>query len=354
MKQRSAFVLFTVGLTSILTRSAASTTQVGLSELDSVNNSDVDLEGAKPTNQGPISTDIMSMNPTTVYDYIQSAMESTEESLNLPSELPADTLKGHWVWSFEWSWTNILYTVFSFVGIVGNMLVLLALLKHSSTRHAPDIFIGALAFADLLTSIFILPVPRARSVPDSGLGSAYCSFIFTRYPMWVCIHASIYTLTGMSLERFMAVVYPLRVHRRLTRRHVFIYLAVVWVLCFPSCFHFLSIRVINNVCRNAKTPDGKKITAFYPFLFRVGIPSLTMIITQGLTAMSLHRQSREMSGSRFGKGGTQPSIHIMARNRVVKLTFIVVLIYIFTVGPNDLQVEEDNYHEKEQLQTKCT
>ncbi|XP_072166104.1 allatostatin-A receptor-like [Diadema setosum] len=270
------------------------------------------------------------------YDYAPSLIESTSEIEILTPKLPGDERKDDWVWSFTLSWSNILYSVFSLIGIVGNVLVLLALMKHKSSHHPPDIFIGALAFADLLTSIFILPVPRARSVPATVLGDMYCSIVHSRYPMWVCIHASIYTLTGMSLERFMAVVYPLRLHRRLTSKHVFVYLAVIWTLCVPSCFQFLSVRATNNICRDVKPPEQKKIIVFYLFMIRVGVPALTMIITQGLTAISLHRQSREMREARFVKGGTKPSFHVTARNRVVKMTFIVVLIYMFTVGPNML------------------
>ncbi|XP_071507791.1 galanin receptor 2a-like [Diadema antillarum] len=258
----------------------------------------------------------MAVNPCTgktiEYDFYDYLAQSTNETL-LVEEVLIDDRKTPWVWSFRWSWSNVLSVVFSFIGIVGNVLVLLALMKRNSSRHAPDTFIGALALADLLTSIFVMPIPTAISVPDSALGNFYCSIVFTFYPMWTCIHASIYTLTGMSIERFLAVVYPLRLHRRLNRGHVFVYLIAVWILCIPSSFQFFYVRVTNNVCRDTKPLDTKKIIVVYLFLFRFGIPALTMTITQGLTAISLHRQSREMRGTRFEKGGTTPSFHNTAQ-----------------------------------------
>ncbi|XP_071500022.1 galanin receptor 2b-like [Diadema antillarum] len=233
--------------------------------------------------------------------------------------------------------TRVLQLICSVLGIFGNLLVLLALFKRGATHHTTDIFIGALGLADFLTSVFILPLPVAKGVPDTLGGAIYCKVIFSRFLMWMSIHASAYTLTGMSVERFLAVIFPLRFSQWVTRRRVIIYITAVWMCAVPSSLFTITYEVSDEGCKDTKTRQDRNVVTNYLFVLRIGIPALTMTLTHIIMAVFLHRQANRHI-SMATKDGGAPMRHIAARNRVVKMTAIVVLVYLLSIGPHQIAV----------------
>ncbi|XP_072165945.1 galanin receptor type 2-like [Diadema setosum] len=249
---------------------------------------------------------------------------------------PVKTQGSGWLWSVQWSWTNSIQLVFAVVGIVGNLLVILALLRRKALRHSTDIFIGALALADFLTSVVMIPVPRAQKVPDTIAGALYCKVVYPSYLMWVLIFSSAYILAGMSVERFVAVVYPLHFNRLFTNTRVYGYLFIVLVCAIPAAGITMTLQVIDDECRDTKTAQLRVDLSIYLFTFRVAVPVLVMVITQVITTISLHRQSKQLHGARSTSKADAPSFHLTARNRIVKMTMIVVIIFVLSLGPNQL------------------
>ncbi|XP_071505982.1 melatonin receptor type 1A-like [Diadema antillarum] len=242
-----------------------------------------------------------------------------------------------WTWRIVWSWTNLLQLLLTVVGIVGNLLVIFALLGRKAARYSTDIFIGALAVADFLTSVFMIPIPVAGRVPDTLAGNVYCKLVFSSYLMWLFVTASAFILTGMSVERFVAVVCPLHFHQIFTKRRVYFYLASVSVCAVFANYCFTAtVRVIGNRCVDTKTHTLRIYLTIYLFVLRMGVPVLTMLVTQIGTAISLHRQSRELQAvlsAGTGKDNT-PSFHVKARNRMVQMTATVVIVFMLSLGPN--------------------
>ncbi|XP_071476359.1 allatostatin-A receptor-like [Diadema antillarum] len=248
-----------------------------------------------------------------------------------------------WTWQYGWSVAVGLQFFFSGLGIVGNGLVVIALAQHRTISNSIDTFVGALAVADLSTSVFMIPTPTAIYVPRTVLGALYCKVIFTNYLMWVCAHSSAYILTGMSAERLIAVVYPLHFKRVLTRRNVRLFLLTVWLFSIPSAlFSVEAYEVSDNKCKmSRKSPVVLIATPVYICFLRLFIPAFVMIVTQIITAVSLNRQSRREPGQMaraVAHRQAKRSFHVEARNSVVKLTFIIVVIYILTIGPNQLSL----------------
>nr|XP_054757266.1 uncharacterized protein LOC129263379 [Lytechinus pictus] len=122
-----------------------------------------------------------------------------------------------WRWHYPtWSWWQLVQLTSSVLGVVGQMLVMLVIWQRRAMNRSADTLIGALAVADFLTSILILPLPVAVSVPSTLLGEIYCRFIFNGFFMWLAVGASIHTLALISVERLIAVMYPILFNRSVT------------------------------------------------------------------------------------------------------------------------------------------
>ncbi|XP_071484532.1 allatostatin-A receptor-like [Diadema antillarum] len=261
-------------------------------------------------------------------------MDTTDPAMATLPNIPEET--SEWVWSMTWSWTNLLQLIFSLVGSIGNLLVILVLAGRQTARYSMDVFILALAVADFLTSVVMIPVPMAQRVPDTIAGSLYCKVIYPSYLLWIFAFSSAYILAGMSVERFVAVAYPLHRHHVITKRRVYIFLAVVGVLSIPGSAQNLKVEVIGNRCQDTKPMNVKIDIAIYLFFSRVGFPVLTMVVTQVLTALVLHRQHKELENVLSAQKGGVPSIHLTARNNIVKMTATVVAVFILSLGPSNL------------------
>ena len=127
-----------------------------------------------------------------------------------------------WTWyPFSWTYFEALHLVSALVGIVGNFLVIHVLSTRRATANRPtDTLIGALAVADFLTSIFIIPLPSAATIPTTHLGELYCKMTLPGFFLFVSFTASIYILTAISIERFLSITYPLRFSRVIARRRL--------------------------------------------------------------------------------------------------------------------------------------
>ncbi|XP_071500812.1 trace amine-associated receptor 7e-like [Diadema antillarum] len=249
--------------------------------------------------------------------------------------------------SWEWipvNWNLSLYVQlgFAIAGIVGNFLVMAVLFKRRAKSRSTDTLIGGLAGADFLTSIFIIPVPVASSVPTSFLGELYCRLISTGTFLWTSISASTYLLMSISVERYIAVVYPLYFNRHFNRRRVSMFIILVWVVSFVSVLFGVIVKSVDEASHTCildyHYKTGQVIIAYYWFSLKMVIPCLTMVITQILIARELGKQA-SLLGHVSRTGGVArgtPSFHIVARERVIKMMFIVIAIYIVCWSPNQI------------------
>ncbi|XP_041461443.1 cholecystokinin receptor-like [Lytechinus variegatus] len=246
-----------------------------------------------------------------------------------------------WVWQFSWTWVTILQLIISLIGILGNLLVVVVMAGRKSTANSTDIFIAALAISDLLTSIFNIPIPRARQVPDSLPGVLYCRLIFTRSLSWICVISSSYILIGASFERLAAVAYPLRIKEIFTNRRVCTFIIVAWVFSCLSCSYYLISMIAEPdllsriYCLPSNSDSSSlQLVNMFNFTIRLLIPVVLMLGSQIAMAFLLHLRSRKMQ--RVIAQGSNQSYHIIARNRVIKILLVVIIIYILCWAPSQI------------------
>eukprot|EP00057_Strongylocentrotus_purpuratus_P006936 XP_011661410.1 PREDICTED: pyroglutamylated RFamide peptide receptor-like [Strongylocentrotus purpuratus] len=210
-----------------------------------------------------------------------------------------------------------------------------------STTNSTDIFVGALAFSDLLTSLFNIPIPRALQVPDNILGACYCRLVNTSCLIWICVVSSSYILVGASFERLASVVYPLRIKDIFTNRRVYIFIIVVWLFSFVSCSYYLLsflfqgdlLSRIYCVPTDSDTSLLRIINSFN-FAIRLMVPTVLMMVSQTAMAILLHLQSIRLRQAM--SCGSKQSYHILARNRVIKIMLVVVIIFILSWSPSQI------------------
>ena len=101
----------------------------------------------------------------------------------------------------------ITFGIIAFLGVIGNTLVIVVVLTNHQMRSTTNVLILNLAVADLLFVIFCIPFTATDYVLNEWLfGLLVCQAV--QYLIYVTSYVSIYTLILMSIDRFLAVVFP--------------------------------------------------------------------------------------------------------------------------------------------------
>uniref|UniRef100_A0A7E4UX64 G_PROTEIN_RECEP_F1_2 domain-containing protein n=1 Tax=Panagrellus redivivus TaxID=6233 RepID=A0A7E4UX64_PANRE len=148
--------------------------------------------------------------------------------------LPADNctdIKEH-LWIHERDYTSlfstmcifaVIYTTIMTLGILGNLLVILSVFKHRSLQSVRNIFIVSLSCSDIvvcLVSGTITPISAFYKV--WFFGEKLCKLVPVIQGTSLCF--STLTLTAISIDRFILIVYP--TSRSIQKRHA------LWMIGF--------------------------------------------------------------------------------------------------------------------------
>ncbi|XP_072181266.1 galanin receptor 2a-like [Diadema setosum] len=244
-----------------------------------------------------------------------------------------------WSWGrMEWSWNAIFQLMSTILGVCGNLLVIIVILRRHSGIRSTDILVGNLAIADLLTSLFWVPHPPAEVVPDTWAGIAYCKVWHGYYPMWTSVTASIYTLVAISFDRLYAVLYPMRFYRSVRRKRVVTVVIVLWIgsaIFSSSTLYTITVDGETMKCVFSSSPHAQVVLGIVTFTIRLAFPTTILFTTQIAIARSLRRAAL-IAPKETLREKAATSFHSVARRRIINLMLIVVVVYVTCWGPNQL------------------
>lgn len=129
--------------------------------------------------------------------------------------------------------TLLIFGIIFILGVLGNSLVItvLAQRKPGQQRSTTNIFILNLSVADLSYLLFCIPFQSTvYMLPTWNLGAFICKFI--HYFFTVSMLVSIFTLSAMSVDRYIAIVHCRKSSSIRVARHALIGVLVIWVLSF--------------------------------------------------------------------------------------------------------------------------
>lgn len=170
-------------------------------------------------------------------------------------------------------------SIMCLIGISGNIYTLVVMCHSMRTAASMYIYIINLALADLLYLLTIPFVVCTHFLKGWYFGDAGCRILISMD--FLTMHASIFTLTIMSTERYLAVLKPLDTVKRSKSYRKAIAL-VVWVasliLTLPM---IISIQLMTTasskaMCRSSLSPLSYKV--YISFLFCTSIVAPGLII----------------------------------------------------------------------------
>ncbi|XP_051900486.1 G-protein coupled receptor 83-like [Pristis pectinata] len=196
------------------------------------------LEGAWDSN----GTNFENFSIDRLRDLLESARHSTETQ-NLAVK----------------AFLALAYSVIIGLAIFGNLLVCQTVLKNKRTVTTTSLFLLNLAVADLLITLLNSPFTLVRFVNSSWVfGTTMCHI--SRFSQYCSLHVSALTLTAIALDRYQAIVHPLKPRMSLSKGIICI--TIIWILA--SCFslpHAIYQKLFRFVYRE-KTVRSLCVPAF--------------------------------------------------------------------------------------------
>ncbi|XP_020292673.1 pyroglutamylated RFamide peptide receptor-like isoform X2 [Pseudomyrmex gracilis] len=128
----------------------------------------------------------------------------------------------------------VVYILTFFLGLIGNVIIITSTLCPR-LRPLPatptNVFLGGLATADLLLIMFCIPVKIAKLFSYTWtMGLFLCKAV--HYMQSVSAICSVVTLTAMSIERYYAIVHPMRAQYTCTISQARKIVIITWIAAF--------------------------------------------------------------------------------------------------------------------------
>lgn len=193
---------------------------------------------------------------------------------------------------------RLVFIIVFIVGVVGNSVVCVAVIRRKRMRTSNNIFTFNLALCDLLNVMIYLPTQMAAFENDHNwaTGDFMCHVTYILVPL--CLSASIGTLLAITSDRYRAIAYPMK--PRLGGKKIKIILAVIWISSFLICIPLIFVAGLifpapGKVYCDEVWPDPIYAEIYWNFIFVIQyvLPLAIIVVLAVLIAVKI-RQNNAM------------------------------------------------------------
>lgn len=237
---------------------------------------------------------------------------------------------------------TILNLLILLAGISGNIAVCMVIAQHQSMHTNTNYYLFNLAVADLLYLLFGLPFELHMFWHQYPwpFGLIFCKLrsLVTE----ACSYASVLTIVAFSVERYIAICYPLHSYVMANFRRVICIITMIWMISLVSASPFALNRHIqfiyypppdgdalpnSGIC-TSKMNYGLYEASSCLFFF---IPLLILIIVYARIAFKLNDRAGRRTSERLGK--CSMDIHIKSNNNIIRMLIVIVIMFFISWAP---------------------
>ena len=193
---------------------------------------------------------------------------------------------------------KVAYGLLLVVSLIGNSLILTIVFKTPTLRKPINFMIVNMAISDLLFPIFLFPLSLVEMQVDNCLISetlhqTLCKigfFLFT-----VSATVSIQSLILITVDRFGAVVMPIRDSPLISRRLCLFFIVVTWIVAIAANSpHFFAFKLVEHpggmvMCAIQKSSVNYYLLAYFIAFFC--LPFILLIILYAIILITLKQHA---------------------------------------------------------------
>ncbi|XP_077999602.1 tachykinin-like peptides receptor 99D [Glandiceps talaboti] len=229
---------------------------------------------------------------------------------------------------FLWS---VLFGTMVVIAAGGNIIVIWIVLAHRRMRTVTNYFLVNLAIADTLIATLNIPFNFSFLLNNVWyFGFAYCKI--ARFIGQVTVLASVFTLSSIAVDRYIAIVHPMK--PRMSRARAKTIIAFVWIIAAIIClpiFIYASLKLF-------KCPDGERTVCVmiwpdgifqeYEFWYNVSLMIIEYFLPLAAMSVSYYIVGIKLWGSHApGESSSRHKEQLKAKRKVVKMMIVVVILF---------------------------
>ena len=230
----------------------------------------------------------------------------------------------------------------------GNIFIIIIVYKHRESRKTINYFIVNMAVSDLVFPLILIPVRITVLLTDSWhwrvggiFGTIFCKLHFFLFPL--SLHVAAQSLVWMSIDRFVAVVFPMKLGLISTKIRT---AAIVSTWIFAGLFNFhrpiirgLVVHGNNRYCSAVNKelifPNQKAISVYFWLkivFFQIAAIFLMTVLYTAIT-VALKKQNKA-----FADAASNVHRHSFEkRRRAIKMSVVIVVMVYVCVIPQTLR-----------------
>lgn len=222
---------------------------------------------------------------------------------------------------------HVVYVVIIIPTVLGNGLIILSIVKFKKLRCNMHVLIGNLAVSDLIVGAVLLPADMVSDIFGWKANNKYvCLGVYAVYVL--SLGSSCFNLLLISIERFIAIAYPVRVKVLLTNRKLAMLISFGWILPFiNSTIPLYGINTYTNSTMECKIENvwTKAYRTVNDWELLVAL-FLNFILYTVVVWIALRKNRRETNVI-----GNSLNIHTRARKDFHQLITMVIVLGTFMV-----------------------
>lgn len=214
---------------------------------------------------------------------------------------------------------RIIKTIIGVVGILDNGLVILVICKVKFMHTQTNAFICHQAVIDFIGSLLLLlqsNVPNPDPVPATMAGEFLCRLWIGDAMLWLFFVISTFNLLGLTLERYVAIVYPLKYRTFFDRRPAIAIMIISWLIgLLLKSYSFIIYTVVDGICKFQRVSVSNVVGPLL-IVLQYFLPAGVMLFCYIHTAISLKKGALRVAPmpAPIIKPGSEPSPPVVANN----------------------------------------
>ncbi|KAI8773042.1 neuromedin-B receptor [Biomphalaria glabrata] len=285
---------------------------------------------------------------------VEMGLENVSTSTVPGKELENITYFNKWEisTSLEGILVPIVFVITFIVGLVGNGTLIVSVIANKVMCNIPNIFIVSLSIGDFLLILVSVPVTSFYyTFKNWPFGEAMCKI--NEVTQTISLGVSVFTLTALSADRYVAIVNPMAKLTGRTLRTTIVTVVVIWLLstllALPDAIFGKETRYEINgtvilICHQFEPLDHDHGKIF--FMLRFVIFFLLPIITIGFFYINMARILIRSSSNvpvDSKTGAVNHNRQMIARRKVAHVVLSFVIIFIICWLPRHIYLILWNY-----------
>ncbi|XP_059609125.1 neuropeptides capa receptor isoform X2 [Phlebotomus argentipes] len=237
---------------------------------------------------------------------------------------------------------TILFIAIFVTGVIGNVIVCVVIVRHSSMHTATNYYIFSLAVSDLIFLLVGLPFETHilwHQYPYQ-LGIVFCKL--RAFVSEASTYVSVLTIVAFTMERFLAICHPLHLYTMSGFKRAVRIIGALWVVSFLSAvpfgvytkIHYIpypdkndSIILDSAFCGLLGNPKGFLLLELSTCIFFI-IPMIVMVVLYTKIGLRIRSRTRHT----VALGVQQGSLHnesrqTQSRKAIIRMLAAVVIFF---------------------------